>query len=196
MIIVPQSTLSSPTYSAGSGAAYGDGRKLQQQRASHSTSSLARSRIRAAMIWRPFVRCKNPRCVIPGQQILLPYSSPAGKDASPPASPTGMFPARVVCHGCAHWYVYSELEHDWSQLSEPPRLIGAVAPRTWTVTMKCGQPNCSSLIRWHIQDDLGVQADEITRKIYASKPEIVCEQGHPLWTPQSVVVAATYFRPM
>jgi hypothetical protein len=104
-----------------------------------------------------------------------------------------MIAARVVCHECAHWYVYSEQEHDWSQLPDPPRMIGTVSPRTWTVKIKCDQPNCASLTRWHIEDDSGAHADEIVRKVFGAVPEIVCEYGHSLLAVPIANLGADYY---
>src|SRR6476661_2639864 len=97
------------------------------------------------MNWQLFVRCKNAGCKIPGQQILLPYSTPVGTAANPPPLPKDFLPARVVCRDCGHWYVYSAQDAEWRQILSPPRSIGMVVPASWIVEIECGRPNCDSL---------------------------------------------------
>lgn len=133
------------------------------------------------MIWRLFVLCKNPQCGIPRKQILLPFSAPVEADGSVPKLPKDMFPARVVCGDCDHWAMYKAEDQEWSKIQEPPR-TGAATPRTWTIKIRCGQPNCSSLTKWHVQDDAVLDSREAARVVFRAKPEIVCEHGHSLRT--------------
>lgn len=141
------------------------------------------------MVWRLFVLCKNLQCGVPRTQILLPYSIPVETDAAVPPLPQDMFPASIVCRDCEQWSVYTAEDHEWSQVPNPPRVMGAVGPRSWTVKIRCGQPDCTSITKWHVQDDSGLGGPEIVRLVYAAKPEIVCEQGHSLLAPQSEIVS-------
>jgi hypothetical protein len=139
------------------------------------------------MNWQLFVRCKNAGCDIPGQQILLPYSTPVGTDVNPPPLPTDIFPARVVCRDCGHWYVYSRQDAEWGGMGGHPRLLGVVGPESWIVTIKCGVQDCDSLTKWHIREDTGLRGAEVAKLVLHATPDIVCERGHSLLLPDSIV---------
>ena len=138
------------------------------------------------MIWRLFVLCKNLQCGVPRTQIVLPYSIPVETDSAVPSLPQNMFPARIVCRDCEQWSVYTAEDHEWSQVPNPPKAIGVVGARTWTVKIRCS--HCDSITKWHIQDEGGLGGAEIVKLVYAAKPEIVCEEGHSLLTPQSEII--------
>ena len=140
------------------------------------------------MNWRLFVLCKNPQCGIPRKQILLPYSAPVEANASVPPLPKDMFPARIVCRECETWSVYTTEDQEWSKIQEPPRSTGATGARAWTLKIKCGRPNCSSVTKWHVQDDSGLEGREVARLVFRAKPEIVCEHGHSLLTSEAEVI--------
>ena len=135
-----------------------------------------------------FVRCKNAGCKIPGQQIRLPYSTPAGQGPNPRPLPKDLLPARVVCRDCGHWYVYSAPDAEWRQILSPPRSVGMVVPASWIVEIKCGQPNCDSLTKWHIRDQIGLDGPQIANLVLRAIPEIVCHRGHPLATGPAAIV--------
>jgi hypothetical protein len=144
------------------------------------------------MIWRLFVLCKNQQCGIPRKQILLPFSAPVESDAILPAPPQDMFPARIVCHDCEQWAVYTAEDQEWLKIKEPQRFNGGSGPRCWTIKIKCGQPKCASTTRWHIQDDSGLEAREVARLVMHAKPEIVCERGHSLRTAEAKVAVVSH----
>lgn len=141
------------------------------------------------MIWRLFVLCKNPQCGIPRKQIRLPYSAPVEGNASVPPLPKDMFPARAVCRECETWSIYTAEDQEWAKIQElPPKPAAAVGPQAWTLKIKCGRPNCTSVTKWHVVDDAGLEGRELARLVFRAKPEIVCEQGHSLLTTDAEVI--------
>ena len=144
------------------------------------------------MTWRLFVLCKNPQCGIPRKQIRLPYSAPVEANASVPPLPKDMFPARAVCRECETWAIYTAEDQEWAKIQEPPKSSGTIEQRAWTLKIKCGRPNCPSVTKWHVVDGSGLEGLELARLVFQAKPEIVCEHGHSLLTPDAEVIVLSH----
>jgi hypothetical protein len=130
-----------------------------------------------SMEQRIIVACKNPQCAY---MISLPYSIPLEKTEFQPPMPTEIFPLRVVCPKCEHWYAYSAVEAEWSVFPILSQREDKLCPTSWILEVACEAPQCESLTRWHIRDDEGLASTDAALRLFHAKPQVVCEVGHPL----------------
>jgi hypothetical protein len=127
--------------------------------------------------YRLVVHCKNPAC---RYTTSLPYSIPADKNVTPHTIPTELFPLRVLCRKCAHWFVYLAQEAEWGGFPtrRPPE--HKLRPTSWILEAECAVPECESLTRWHVGDDSGIEASYTMLLLANAQPTVVCEHHHNL----------------
>src|SRR5262249_5180023 len=130
------------------------------------------------MYLQPVLRCKNPDCPLPAAAPLrLPYLNPPMAGDKTPNWPADNWEARVICHGCDHWYLYKKSDIAWAPFTHTSNEAGL---DWWQVDQACGEPGCDSVTSWYFINTLGLAEQEVMEFVMRADPIPMCAMEHSL----------------
>jgi hypothetical protein len=123
-----------------------------------------------------FAQCRNCSNLI---QIRTLFAIPQEKENDPGLLPKDIFPLRIVCPECRHWFAYSESD---LVLGQPQKLSRTkeLDPVCVIFENSCGWEGCTSLTKWYVSTKPGLLPDELKQSLFSGIPEIECENRHSL----------------
>ena len=131
-----------------------------------------------------FVRCTNPRCPLPGQQIWLPLPNSPSFVLPRPDWPMDRWHANIACRECGHLREYTKQDVQWC--ATPFHSLW-IHNSLWRVEAKCVQEDCESPIAIRLFAEITTPSRDLIRVLNAGSGLVKCSLAHPLKRPLTVL---------